>query len=90
MLGLRPDSALDWTPQPYSRPPRKAKRYSGPFEDWVDDGNPQRMPSYMAPDYELWDTQGAECEEDLTLPKDLEDRMDALIPIIEDVQPRWF
>lgn len=89
-LGLRPDSALDWTPQPYSRPPRKTKRYSGPYEEWVDDGEPQRTPSYMAPDYELWDTQGGECEEDLMLPEDVEERMDALIPVIEDVQPRWF
>lgn len=89
-LGLRPDSALDWTPQPQSREPRKRVKYPGPYEEYVDDGEACRTPSYMAPDYELWDTQHTECDSDLTLPRDVEERMDCLIPTIEDVQPRWF
>lgn len=89
-LGLRPDSALDWSPQPSSRPPREIMRYFGPDEDPDDDEGTYREPSmsYMAPDYELWDTQHTERDSDLTLPVDLEEMMDRLIPTITDVQLR--
>lgn len=65
-------------------------RYSGPDEDPDDDEGAYREPSmsYMAPDYELWDTQHTERDSDLTLPVDLEEMMDRLIPTITDVQLR--
>lgn len=67
-------------------------RYSGPDEDSDDDERTYREPSmsYMAPDYELWDIQHTEHDSDLTLPIDVEERMDRLVPTIADVQPRWF
>lgn len=91
-LGLHPDSALDWSPQPSSRPPRDIMQYSGPDDDLDDNEGSYREPSlsYMAPDYEIWDTQHTERDSDLSLPVDVEERMDRLIPTITDIQPRWF